>query len=139
MAAETVRTEAKRAIILDSLRNGHTRKMACALAEMSRESLRQWLRDDVDMFAAVKKAEADSSVAILEMLKVHATQTWQTAAWLLERRDPDWRSPETKLREKQGPGHLQIGVSVAPAQAKAIEAEDAEWEPLQLEEPKKTE
>ena len=106
--------------------------MACALAQMSREAFRQWLRDDLDMLDAVKKAEAESSAALLEMLKVHATQTWQTAAWLLERRDPDWRSPETKLREKQGPGGVQI-TTVTPAQVKAIAAEDAEWEPLQLE------
>jgi len=122
-----VKTPEARAKILECLRAGHTRKASAQQAGMSHKTLWQWMRDDEELRKDVKKAESESSGALLEMLRVHATQTWQTAAWLLERRDPEWRHPDTKLREKQGNGaanmNTAVQVVIAPADAKRLEAE----------------
>lgn len=123
--------------IVEGFRRGLYHSSVAKLARISDSHLYDLMRENEALREDVREASALVEAEALEAIRGGVNCAGNQ--WFLTHRYRNWRSPETKLREKQGPGHLQIGVSVAPAQAKAIEAEDAEWEPLQLEEPKKTE
>lgn len=89
MGSPTKRTDANRATILRALKLGATYKLAAEAADMTYETLREWMRDDAVFSAAVKKAEATRAQAAMRSIEKAAKEgQWQAAAWYLERRYP---------------------------------------------------
>lgn len=96
--------------VCSALRAGNTRRAAAAYAGIDDGTFLEWMRrgqgnDKVrpktDLYAefadAVKKAEAESEVALVATVRTAAQRAWQASAWLLERRFPDsWAAVEKR-------------------------------------------
>lgn len=94
--------------ILDSLRAGNTRTDAAAYAGISHSTLFEWIRRSKAnpegpfgaFFDEVKKAEADAVVRNVALIQKAATDTWQAAAWWLERKYPEhWSQHRDLIRD----------------------------------------
>lgn len=79
--------------ILSALNAGNTRKAASAYGGIDPTTFSRWMdwgeegREPFDVFcAAVKKAEADAEVRMVATIIKASQETWQAAAWWLERR-----------------------------------------------------
>lgn len=92
-------TPARQNKIVEALRRGNTRRAAARLAGIGQSTLSLWLAkgregtkgDDryVDLLARVTKAEAEAESRMVETIVEASVDTWQAAAWYLERRYPD--------------------------------------------------
>ena len=100
-------TAESRARIVQAIAAGNTRDMAAACAGVHRATFFAWLKRGEqeisgtyrDFYDAIKKAEADAVAGSVEIIRQAAHQSWQAAAWFLERRYPrDWgRKPAFDL------------------------------------------
>ena len=92
-------TPARAKKIADALRRGNTRRAAARLAGIGQSTLALWLakgRENtkgdekyVDLLERVKQAEAEAEARMVETVVEASVDTWQAAAWYLERRYPD--------------------------------------------------
>lgn len=79
------------------LRSGNYRTVAARLAGIDERTLYRWLekgeeakRGKYRQFCrAVMEAEAQGQAALVAQINVAAKDTWQAAAWILERKYPD--------------------------------------------------
>ncbi len=81
--------------IVAAVEKGLPRDTAAKLARIAPTTLYKYLRlgragdSEYAQFAQrVKEAEAKGEAELLGILRTHAAETWQAAAWLLERRMP---------------------------------------------------
>ena len=110
MGCPTKRTDANRATILRALKLGATYKLAAESADMTYETLREWMREDAAFSAAVKKAEATRAHAALRSIEKAAKEgQWQAGAWFLERRYP--HEYGRTVQEHTGEQQLSITIS----------------------------
>lgn len=116
-------TSKRKAIILDAIREGNTKACAAGLAGISRDTLTNWLnrgRDDekgtyFDFLRAFKSAEAEAEQAACAVVKAAMPDTWQAAAWWLERRrSADYGRPtrDTTVKVDTGKGTAQVEVVI---------------------------
>lgn len=84
----TVWTEAKTAEVLAALGNGLTRTGTAALCEISYDAFVNRIRADEDFALAVLAAEAKWEQKCLNCINEAMPDSWQAAAWGLERRKP---------------------------------------------------
>lgn len=84
-------------VIVSAISKGNTREVAAAAAGIHRATLFNWLAAGekakrgqyFDFLDAVKRAEAGAIVAMVGVVRHAGAQSWQAAAWWLERRYPD--------------------------------------------------
>lgn len=88
------------AIIVRALQSGCYRETAAQHAGIGISTFYRWLEvgeadyeANIDsphreLWDAIKKAEADAEVAAVALIRRAAGETWQAAAWLLERKNP---------------------------------------------------
>lgn len=96
MARPTKRTPERETRLIEALRAGNTRRAACAYAGIDQDTLANWLRRWSDFSDLVQKAEADAEIRNVAIIQKAASETWQAAAWWLERR----RSADYKLKQE---------------------------------------
>ena len=85
---------------------GNYVETAAAAAGISKNTLYDWLKrgaaDSSGIYKefsdAINKAVATSEIAELEKLERHSRETWQAAAWRLERRFPDKWGRKEKIQ-----------------------------------------
>ena len=105
-----VQVIARAATILRALKLGATYKLAAESADMTYETLREWMREDAVFSAAVKKAEATRAQAAMRSIEKAAKEgQWQAAAWYLERRYP--HEYGRTVQEHTGEQQLSITIS----------------------------
>jgi len=75
--------------ICDALRAGNTRKASYEYAGIDDATFFRWMLSNASFASAIKKAEADAEVSAVAIIKKAMPETWQAAAWWLERRKPD--------------------------------------------------
>lgn len=75
--------------LIEALATGHTRKDACTLADISDETLSNWMKKDLDFLEAVKKAELVAKDQCIKIVRQAALKSWQAGAWYLERKYRD--------------------------------------------------
>jgi len=75
--------------ICNALRAGNTQKASYEYAGISESTFFLWMRNFSSFNSAIKKAEADAEVSAVAIIKKAMPETWQAAAWWLERRKPD--------------------------------------------------
>ena len=85
MARRPKRSPEREVAILNALRVGNTRRASAAAAGISHETFYQWM-SDLTFSDAVVKAEAEAELRFLGQVATAAKQSWQAAAWWLERR-----------------------------------------------------
>lgn len=74
--------------LLSVLRAGATIKDACAYVGISQETFFQWVNRKPEFSEAVKKAQSESLIEAVTIIRLAAKNNWTAAAWLLERKDP---------------------------------------------------
>lgn len=80
--------------ILDSLREGNTRRSSSAVARVAHTTLANWISEDEDFRELVEAAEAEAEQMYTKFIRRAAPESWQAGAWWLERRKTkDWRAP----------------------------------------------
>jgi len=89
MARRTKRTPSLVDALCRVLRAGTTRRAACAHVDIASPQFYRWLETDVAFRSAIEKAEADAQLRFEKIVADAAADTWQAAAWWLERRRPD--------------------------------------------------
>lgn len=82
--------------LIDAVRRGNYVETACKMAGVSESSYYAWLqraREEkdppkalTDFLEAIKKAESEAEAEALQIIKDASRDTWQAAAWYLERR-----------------------------------------------------
>ena len=72
--------------ILDVLRSGSTVEAACAFARIHRDTWYAWMKKDPKLKSDYEEAVAASEVSLV--LHIKKDPSWQSKAWLLERRNP---------------------------------------------------
>ena len=71
---------------LEALRHGNTRRAAAAMAGVTERTLYRWIEGDVPFRHAVEKAEGEAEAMYLAAVERAVPESWQAAAWWLERR-----------------------------------------------------
>ncbi len=109
--------------VIQAVAKGLPRDTAARLARISPSTLYKCLRlgrsgdpDYVEFAQRIKAAEAEAEGELMGIIRTHAADTWQAAAWLLERRMPKkyaLRKPEPE------------GVKVSDDEAAKLVAEAA--------------
>ena len=104
---ETKYSEEIHASIVADLTKGQTRACAAEIAGIGERTLYRWLtrgkKGDAPFaafLADVKKAERKAERKMVGIVRAAARQTWQAAAWWLERKFPEsWGKDTELLRE----------------------------------------
>jgi hypothetical protein len=114
--------------ILRALKAGNTRKAAACFAEIHVDTFYEWMKADPSFSDAVEKSEADAEVRFVTRIATAAEETWQAAAWWLERRRPDDYRQQNATHVS---GNLQVGLSELMREARKTKtaARDAESPP----------
>lgn len=89
MGRPTKRTPETEAVLVAALRAGNTRTDAVAVAGLSLDTLSVWGKDDPEFLGRIEKAEAEHRLSMLAKVVSAASESWQAAAWFLERRDSE--------------------------------------------------
>ena len=96
MARRTKLTPDTKEDIVNALRAGNSRRDSALYAGVSETTFYSWMsrgREGEPLYAefleAVEKAEAQSVVRNVAIIQRAAEETWQAAAWWLERKRPD--------------------------------------------------
>ena len=78
----------KKAAVLAALKLGNSRRAACRAVGIDPATLWRWMQADANLCNDVTKAEAESEQYYLGHIQAAAPESWQAAAWWLERRLP---------------------------------------------------
>ena len=89
MARPTKRTPEREAAIIRALEVGNTRTDASLGAGIDRHTFAAWCQRYPPFLAAVETAEALARQRFVGQVALAARTSWQAAAWVLERRDPE--------------------------------------------------
>jgi hypothetical protein len=69
-----------------SLSQGNTRTTAATCAGIHIDTFHHWMNEFSDFSEAIKRAEEQAVEHYVNVIHTASTQTWQAAAWYLERR-----------------------------------------------------
>jgi hypothetical protein len=72
--------------ICHSLSQGNTRATAVTCAGISMSTFHEWMNEFSDFSELIKRAEEQAIEHYVNVIHTASTQTWQAAAWYLERR-----------------------------------------------------
>lgn len=108
-------TPAVQRLICDTVRKGNYLETAAAFAGVAKSTLHDWLKRGAnqkrgkfrEFSDAVREALAEADV--LDVEKIHASRSWQAAAWKLERRHPEQFGRRSAV-EVSGPGGAPVNV-----------------------------
>lgn len=113
--------------IVQATRKGLPRRRAARLAGIHPATLFDWLargrageQPYADFADRIKSAEIEGEESLVDLLREHAVETWQAAAWLLERRFP------ARYSLKQRVSH-EVHMTPEQARAKYRELTGQDW------------
>lgn len=105
--AESKRTPERVEAICALLRTGTTRKAAAHANGIVEQTFYRWMDEDSSFCESILKAESDVENEMASLVQAASRETWQAAAWWLERR----RNTDYAKREKQDvDGGLRIEI-----------------------------
>jgi hypothetical protein len=84
------------------------------------DTFANWLRRFPEFSAAVKAAEADAELAMVQRVRTAADESWQAAAWWLERKmKQDWSARQEQTGADGGAVRVVVEYAeeLAPADA----------------------
>jgi hypothetical protein len=126
MANPSKLTPAVRQTILENLAAGATVQASCLAAGIARQTFYDWRAKAeagespfVEFFAAVEQAEAQAQVERVTVIRQAMADSWQAAAWWLERRFPeDWGRRERHEHSSPAGNPLKVQVEGADTAAR---------------------
>jgi hypothetical protein len=86
--APTKRTPAVAKALCESIEAGLTYRLACACAGIGQTTFHDWRAADPEFSKALKEAEGRGAQRCIAKILAAADESWQAAAWILERRHP---------------------------------------------------
>jgi hypothetical protein len=89
VARPTKRTPDREQRLVQALQAGNTRRAAATYAGVDERTVERWAASNVGFAALLTRAEAESEVALVALVRQAASKDWRAAAHLLERRWPD--------------------------------------------------
>lgn len=89
MARPTKRTPEREGLLLEAIRAGATRKAAALHAGIDEATLYRWMERNASFASLLTRAEGESEVALVGIIRKAAELDWRAAAHLLERRWPE--------------------------------------------------
>jgi len=124
MARPTKQNPERDALLFSALREGNTRRAACAYAGVSEDSLARWLARSADFAERIKEAENMAEQQYVGAIRRAAHQgNWTAAAWWLERRRAqDWGRVdrvEVTIRRQAEKIAAELGLSTDEVLAEA--------------------
>ena len=106
--------------IVETLRGGNTRRAAAWAGGIEVETFLQWLRRYPEFSARVKEAESEAELAMVERVRLASVDTWQAAAWWLERKlKADWSARQEQTGADGGAVRVIVQYADEPAQPDA--------------------
>lgn len=106
--------------IVETLRGGNTRRAAAWAGGIEIDTFHQWLKRYPAFSDAVKQAEADAELAMVERVRLASVDTWQAAAWWLERKlKQDWSARQEQTGADGGAVRVIVQYADEPAQPDA--------------------
>jgi transposase len=112
MGRPSKRTPEAEKRILDALRAGNYVEAACAYGGISIETYSQWRKKFPEFLEATQKAIAESEVALVATIR--KDESWQSKAWLLERRFNDRWGKQKHDHNHAGEIRVVFGDDPAP-------------------------
>jgi hypothetical protein len=79
---------------------GNSFKDACILSDISHDTFYTWIKKYPDFSDRVKKSESECKKRNIGIIQKAAINTWQAAAWYLERRYRDEYALKTEVEHK---------------------------------------
>lgn len=117
MARPTKYTPERVQRIVETLRGGNTRRAAAWAGGIEIDTFHQWLKRYPAFSDAVKTAEADAELAMVERVRLASVDTWQAAAWWLERKlKQDWSARQEQTGADGGAVRVIVQYADEPAQ-----------------------
>ena len=83
--------------ICNLLKGGNTRKTSAIASGVGEDTFYRWMREKSEFSESVKKAEEIAVARNVAIINKAAGDTWQAAAWWLERRRPADFSKQDKV------------------------------------------
>lgn len=91
----TLLTPEVQAAICKSVRLGNPKEYACQAARISRQTLWSWEKRGeageepyAEFLYAIKAADAECVAMCIRRIRKASIESWQAAAWIIERKDP---------------------------------------------------
>ncbi len=114
LGRKTKRTPSVEGALFLALREGCTRRAACAAAGISHDTLYAWINEFPDFSDAVTRAEYQAEVGFTRVIQKAATEgDWKAAeSWLKRRRKDDW-SERTETTGPDG-GPVPVAFQFVP-------------------------
>ena len=79
---------------------------ACDIVGISMSAFTDWMNTKEDFAVAIKKARADRTNLLVKCITKEAfSGTWQAAAWLLERTEPEEYGKSVAIKTDDGQMH----------------------------------
>lgn len=120
----TKRTLSAKDTIVQAIGLGATYARAAAAAGITYETLNEWRKDDSEFSEAINKAEADRVAKALQAIQRAATDSWQAAAWYLERRYPSEYG--RTVQEQQHSGGVNINFNLTKRKENSAASRESE-------------
>lgn len=86
MARPTKKSDERIEKILQSLRDGNTRKLSAQIAGISADTLCSWQKESPELMEAIEQAESEGNAVLVQRIRSASANDWRAAAWILERR-----------------------------------------------------
>ena len=103
--------------VIEAIKSGATYELAAQYAGISYSTFNNWMlkgeeghKDFLQFLQQVKEAEGKAAITWLQMIDTAAAESWQAAAWKLERRYP--QSYGKQVVEHQGKDGGEILIKV---------------------------
>jgi transposase len=108
-------TEDRKSAIIDSLRAGNYLETAAAGAGVHRDTLNEWRKQFPDFSDAVEKARAEAEEQHVAVIRAAARDSWQAAAWWLERSYPHrWGRRDRVYQSVVGSVEIKLAFDPTP-------------------------
>lgn len=88
--------------ICKTLETGMSNRDACILNDITEETFYTWIETHPEFSEAVKKAHSKNKQRSVLLIQKAAEQTWQAAAWWLERKYKDEYAKREEITGKEG-------------------------------------
>lgn len=95
--------------IVETLRAGNTRRAASWAGGIDQDTFGRWLVRYPEFADDVKAAEADAELAMVQRVRTAADDSWQAAAWWLERKmKQDWSARQEQTGADGGAVQIRV-------------------------------
>jgi hypothetical protein len=94
--------------IIDNISKGATNLDAATMAGICEDTFYAWQKEHAEFSEQIKKAKAVRKTAMVNKVLTAARQSWQAAAWYLERTEPAEFARRDRQMEVKSDGKIEV-------------------------------